>query len=100
MKKTIMLGVNSQSHRCCKLSCLLPFDKLVASEVEADDFTHSATDWDGSDDIERTLGFLRMKRTGRKITLGKKITFHGTDYDMGHYYNWQFSIDEIYELTE
>ena len=27
-----------------------------------------------------------------------KIIFTGTDFDMGHYYNWSFSIDEIREL--
>jgi hypothetical protein len=100
MKKNIMLGVNSKTNNCCRLSCLLPFDSLDPSEVEASDFVHYATNWCGQDAIERTLGFLKMKQTGRKIILNEEITFRGVDYDMGHEYSWKFGIDEIHELEE
>lgn len=98
MKKYVMLGVNSETNRCCKLSCLLSFDNLIPSEIEARDFVHDATNWGGQDEIERTLGFIKMKQTGKKIVLNKKITFSGTDYDMGHEYSWWFYVDEIHEL--
>ena len=100
MKKYMMLGVDSKTNSCCKLSCLIPFNSLVPSEIEANDFTHSASNWCGRDEIERTLGFLKMKQTGKKIVLDKKIEFRGADYDMGHTYNWEFEIDEIHELEE
>lgn len=99
MKKNIMLGVNSKTNNCCKLSCLLPFDSLDPSEVDASDFVHDATNWCGQDEIERTLSFIGMKQTGNKISLNKKITFFGTDYDMGHEYSWRFDVDEIHELS-
>jgi hypothetical protein len=73
MKKSIMLGVNSKTNQCCQLFCLVPFGSLVSSEIEASDFVHEATNWCGQDDIERTLSFIKMKQTGKKIKLNKKI---------------------------
>lgn len=100
MKKTIMLGVNSKTNRCCKLFCLVAFSSLIQEELEASDFTHSATNWCGQDDIERTLGFLKMKQTGKKLILNMPLEFTGVDYDCGHEYSWRFVVDEIHELTE
>ena len=100
MKKHIMLGVNKKGNRCCQLSCLVPFDGLVVSELEASDFKHDCTNWNGCDEIQRTLEILRMKQTGKKITLDKPIVFYGSDYDWGHTYDWKFEVYEIHELTE
>ena len=100
MRKNILLGVNSKSNSCCKLFCIIPFDSLVRSEVEANDFIHDSTNWCGQDDIKRTLGIIKMKQTGKKIILDKPIVFNGSDYDMGHIYPWQFEVDEIHELTD
>ena len=96
MKKHTMLSVNG--NHCCELICLLPFDQLVPSEIEASDFTNSATDWCGKDYIERTLSMIEMKQTGRKIVLEKPIVFHGVDHDWGHEYPWTFHVKEIHEL--
>ena len=100
MRKDIMLGVNSKSDRCCKLFCIIPFDNLVPSDIEADDFIHDSTNWCGQDEIKRTLGIIKMKQTGKKIVLDEPIVFRGRDYDMGHVYAWQFEVDEIHELEE
>ena len=95
-----MLGVNSENNKCCKLLCIIPFDNLIPSELEADDFIHDATNWCGQDEIERTLGFIKMKQTGRKIALDNPITFRGSDSDWGRECPWQFEVDEIYELED
>lgn len=100
MRKDIMLGVNSKSNRCCKLLCLVPFERIMSSEVEESDFIHDSTNWCGCDEIKRTLKIIKMKQTGKKIVLDKPIVFHGSDYDMGHVYPWQFEVDEIHELEE
>lgn len=100
MKKYIMLGVNNKSNRCCKLLCLVPFERIVSSEVEKSDFKHDATNWCGCDEIKRTLEIIKMKQTGNKIVLDKPIMFYGSDYDMGYEYSWQFKVDEIHELKE
>ena len=100
MKKHIMLGVNSRSNRCCKLFCLLPFEKIIPSEVEVSDFIHDATNWGGQDEIKRTLDIIKMKQTGNKIILENPIVFHGQDYDWGRTDYWHFRVDEIHELKE
>lgn len=100
MKKYIMLGVNTERLTCCVLECFFPFDKIIVNEedIEASDFTHSSTNWNGCDSLPRTLSYRCMKETGRKLKLKHKIIFTGTDSDMGHYYDWSFSVDEIREL--
>lgn len=98
MIKHIMLGVNSKTNQCCELHCLLSFDKLIGQQLEANDFTHRATNWCGCDSIARTLSFSNTKRTGRKIVLNNTIVFNGSDFDMGHEYPWEFEVDEIHEL--
>lgn len=98
MKKHIMLGVNSRTNECCQLSCLLPFCKLIPSQIEASDFEHDATNWGGRDAIGRTLGIIKMTQTGKKIKLPKRIQFSGVDYDCGHGQPWRFEVDEIHEL--
>ena len=100
MRKDMMLGVNSKSNRCCILLCLVSFERIVSSEVEATDFTHDATNWCGNDEIKRTLKLINMKQTGKKIVLDKSIVFHGSDYDWGREYPWQFEVDEIHELEK
>lgn len=100
MKKDIMLGVNSKSNRCCKLFCLIAFERIIASEIEESDFVHDATNWCGCDEIKRTLEIIKMKQTGRKIVLDKPIVFHGYDYDWGRECPWQFEVDEIHELKD
>ena len=99
MKKYKMLGVNTEYLTCCVLECLLPFDAIIANEdIEASDFTHSSTGWNGCDSLPRTLSYMCMKETSRKFKLKHKIIFTGADFDMGHYYDWSFSVDELREL--
>ena len=49
---------------------------------------------------EITLSDLIGYEREKKIILDKPIVFHGSDYDMGHIYSWQFKVDEIHELEE
>lgn len=100
MKKHIMLGVNSRNNYCCKLSCLVSFDSLDSANLEESDFTHAATNWNGQDEINRTLRFLNTRQTGKKIILEKPLLFTGVDFDCGHSYSWQFAVDEIHELID
>lgn len=97
MIKHIMLGVKGEY--CCVLKCLLPFGKLP-HELEASDFIHEATNWGGCDKTKRTLKIIKKKPTGRVILLTRPITFNGGDYDSGHEYGWEFTIDRIVELED
>ena len=99
MKKYKYLGVNG--NYCCILTTFVSFD-IISEEINniaASDFKHDSTDWCGQDKIERTI---RLKNfcIGRKIKLNRPITFHGTDYDMGHSYSWHFTIKEIWEVVD
>lgn len=96
MKKYVMLGVNGNC--CCELFSLLSFNNLIPDEIEASDFIHDATNWCGRDDINRTLGIICMKQTGRKIILDNPIVFRGRDGDWGREYPWEFEVKEIHEL--
>lgn len=100
MKIHTVLGVNSKTQSCCKLTCVVAFNDLNSEELEENNFVHEATNWNGQDDIDRTLGIINMKQTGKKIVLTKPLQFTGVDHDMCHTYSWQFVVDEIHELVE
>ena len=97
MKKYTMLGVNTDKNTCCVLQCLLPFSWLIQSEIEKSDFSYSATNWSGNDDIQRTLAIKNLTRTGHIIKLPTPIIVHGADSDAGLEHKWTFSFDEIHE---
>lgn len=100
MKKYKFLGINSKSGKCCVLSCVVPFDKLIPDLIEASDFSHSSTNWGGRDDIERTLKLEGLQLTGNKILLKEPLRYTGTDYDHGHCYGWNFFVDAIAETID
>lgn len=100
MKIHTMLGVNSNTQSCCKLTCVVAFNNLISEELEENNFIHEATNWNGQDDINRTLSIINMKQTGKKIVLNKPLQFTGVDHDMCHTYSWRFVVDEIHELVE
>ena len=99
MKKNYFLGVNSNS-KCCILSSLVSFDTLVENknDIDASDFSYSATNWCGCDDIDRTCKLQNIHLTGRVLQLPKNISYSGSDYDCGHNYSWTFKFDKIMEV--
>lgn len=100
MKKYIMLGVNKETGRCCILKSIIPFSYLVSDEIEESDFTYSATDWGGCDEVSRTLRIMHLTRTRNIIKLNKPIHVYGVDRDMGREYGWAFEFTEIHEVKE
>ena len=99
MKHYSYLGVNG--NKCCILNTLVSFSTLkeAVNVLEARDFLHSSTNWNGCDDIERTIELKKIILTGEKLILKTPIIFHGIDYDMGHSYNWHFTVKEIWEVV-
>jgi len=59
----------------------------------------SATDWNGNDDLKRTLQLCNLKVVGSKISLGKLYSYSGTDSDMGHEYYFKFVFDSLLECV-
>lgn len=102
MKKHFMLGISNlgKEKYCCILRCLLSFDKLDVSQIEASDFQHDSTNWGGCDKLNRTIEIGKFELTGNSIHLNSPITFCGADDDMGHRYPWSFEVTDIYEIKE
>lgn len=100
MKKYKFLGMNTADNKCCVLSCMIPFDKLIPDELEASDFSHYSTNWGGRDDIERTLKLEGLQLTGKKILLKEPLAFSGEDHDSGFRYGWTISVDVIAETAD
>jgi len=98
MVKYTMLGVNGNN--CCILKCLVPFESLKNNidSLESSDFTHDSTNWNGHDEISRTLELKKLKLGNGRMKLKNPISFEGYDSDMGHSYHWNFTINEIYEV--
>ena len=83
--RTTYLGVNTKTKRCC----IVKTDGIVSSM--------SATDYGGSDDIDRTCRLEHFVFTGvRKKYNG---SYRGVDYDMGHNYPFRFLFDELWEVS-
>lgn len=98
MKKHTMLGVNE--NKCCILECLIGFNNLDINDLTEDDFVHNSTNWNGCDEIERTLTLKGYKPTGHRIALKEPVIFRGSDSDCGNQYPWRFDVNEIWELEE
>lgn len=65
MKHHIFLGIHESRKTACILTCLLPFDQLDANDLSSQDFRHDSTNWNGCDDISRTLKLRNLRLTGR-----------------------------------
>lgn len=59
-----------------------------------------ASNWGGSDTIDRTLEKDKLRLTGKKIALSKPFEVEGCDDDCGHKYSWHHTITELYEVEE
>lgn len=100
-EKTIgcFLGV-SMTGACCILFTRDSFEELQAKKdiLNNTSFIHDTTSWCGCDSIDRTCEIRKLHPTGRVLQLDKAITYHGTDYDCGHHYDWSFSFNKIMEV--
>ena len=102
MKKNVYLGLDSTGEYCCILESHLSFNviKNNIQDLEETDFNHSATNWSGKDDLDRTIKLRKITLTGRKVLLPHEMVFIGSDYDMGHEYGWKFTVSQIAETTD
>lgn len=82
----IYLGVNTKTNRCC----VIETDGIVSHM--------HATNWNGSDEVERTLRLMNYKVTGLKTAYNGE--YHGSDYDMGHTYDFIFHFNELWEVIK
>lgn len=102
MKRYNYIGLNEDRTRCCLLRSLLDFSELekYSDELINVDFAHDATDWGGSDEVDRTLEMRNYKLTGKEVRLEKPLEFKGCDSDCGHSYYWNFKVYTIAQVEE
>lgn len=106
MKKHKYIGYIGADNAGTKYGCILksPYtldEFLKEGKVEQDDFIHDATNWNGLDEIERTLELEHLELTGRGLQLVDGVlAFSGEDHDMWHIYPWKVTVKEIWEVKE
>lgn len=101
MKKTRFIGFDKTGNYCCLLKSPLSFEQIKDNlyDLEVDDFIHRSTNWNGCDSLERILTFQGLRLTGRSVDLPQELVFEGEDHDMGHSYQWSFSVTRIAEAV-
>ena len=102
MKKNTFLGLDGSGEYCCLLYSHLSYDVISnnLADLEEDDFTHDSTNWNGCDEVTRTIGIKNLSLTGRKLYLPHTLVFSGEDDDMGHSYGWVFRVSCIAETND
>lgn len=97
IKEYTYLG-RTRNGACCILKSTLPKNEIIvnALELKPIHFVHSSTNWGGCDDFNRVCELKHLKITGEELDLSKNpLVFQGVDYDMGHEYSWQISVERI-----
>ena len=95
--KTVALGVNSKTGKCCIIKSKATYD-MLKENYDLYKVEYDSTNWSGRDDVERTLGLRNIKLTDKSFN--HKETVSGTDYDHGHDYPWTFKFDIVYEVED
>lgn len=101
MKKNAYLGIDCTGKYCCILKTFLSFKQMSenAKDIEASDFLHESTNWNGRDEVKRTLKIKNWK-IDHCIILPQPIIFSGSDYDTGYEYPWTFVVASIAEVVK
>ena len=95
--KTVALGVNSKTGKCCVIKSNASY-KMLKENYDLYKVEYDSTNWCGCDDVERTLGLRNIKLTDKSFN--HKETVRGTDYDHGHDYPWTVKFDIVYEVED
>ena len=95
--KTVALGVNSKTGKCCIIKSKASYD-MLKENYDLYKVEYDSTNWCGCDDVKRTLGLRNIKLTDKSFN--HKETVRGTDYDWGHSYPWTFKFDIVYEVED
>lgn len=93
--RPVALAINNHSNMCCVILSKASF-AMLKSNFDMFKTESDATNWNGCDEINRTLSIKSIKLTGRYFH--KKLDFYGRDSDMGHSYPWTFHADILAEV--
>lgn len=94
-KKLVAVGVNTKTNECICIYSEATYDMLKQNYglyVKE----YSATNWNGRDNLERTLRLNKLSLTANYFEHSE--TVRGADQDMGHRYDWSFTFDRVCEV--
>lgn len=102
MNKHIYLGIDKTLTKCCILKSIADKETILSNlnSLDESDFTHDCTNWMGCDEIDRTLKIENYHTIGEVIPLVKPLIYRGSDDDMGHSYDWQFTVYCLQPVAE
>jgi len=92
------IGITINGNACVLETTLTPkeiIERDTINKLYSHNFDHSATNWMGSDNLERTLKLEKLA-LDEKISLKLPIRITGEDSDMGHVYEWEIFVKEIF----
>ena len=102
MKKNLYLGLSKDCKRCIILTTVACRDDIEKAaernELIPSDFNQFyATNWNGSDDITRTIELEELRLLDKKyaIDLEKPLEFVGSDRDGGLARYWKFEVSSL-----
>lgn len=97
MKNYKYIGLSNNRLEACILTSNLSFEDLKKKSLKNSDFNHDCTNWEGRDDLCRTLELSNLRLTNNMLELTEPLVFKGEDPDMGHVYKWSFKVKYIIE---
>ena len=92
MKQLVALAIDSIHNWCTCIYSEATYEQLK-EHYSLYVKEYRATDWNGCDDIERTLKLKGLRFVG--TSFAHEETISGVDHDMGHTYPWSFTFDTV-----
>ena len=96
-KRLVAIGVNTENNLCTCIYSYATFKQLEENYTIYHK-EYRSTDWQGCDEVARTLELEKLELTGKTFTHNEVV--NGVDHDMGHEYDWRFSFDTVMEVKK
>ncbi len=95
MGKPVALGINTATNQCICIYSKATFEQLK-EDFDLYNKSYSATNWEGRDDLTRTLELRHIGLTDESFD--REVTVVGADPDHGHVYRWRFTFDKVVKV--
>lgn len=96
-RRLVAIAVNTEKNLC---TCIYSYATFKQLEENYNNLhkEYTATNWNGCDEVERTLELKNLKLTGKTFKHMEVVV--GVDHDMGHEYDWRFLFDTVMEVRK
>lgn len=96
-KRLVAIAVNTEKNLCTCIYSYATFKQLEENYMIYHK-DYSSTNWNGCDEVKRTLELKNLKLTGKTFKHMEVVV--GVDHDMGHEYDWRFLFDTVMEVEK